>query len=155
MKIGIALDGPLCDTEALKQEWLRVQGDSTFLSDTAFYGALRAYDDAGNALRALAVNHDLYVLTERPKAVFLTTRAWIRNNIGLTLDKDRLIMQALKRYDCRLNGIEVFIDSDQNALENLKVETVQPIRGYLVDRERNASLMDVVREIDESICFGY
>ncbi len=150
LKVGIALDGLLCDTETLKNEWFRVEGDLKFLSDTSFYGALKPYNDVCSAIKLLQ-HADLYVLAERPKAVFLTTRAWIRNNLGLILNKERLIMQALKRYDCRLHGIDVFIDSDPAALENLKIETVHPIQGYLVDRSKGTSLLDVVREINESI----
>jgi hypothetical protein len=151
MKIAVALDGLLCDTETLKQEWYRREGDWKFLSDMAFWGALKPYDDVRN-LELIARQNSLYVFAERPKAVFMPTRAWVRNNCGVQLNKDRLIMQAIKRYDCRILGIDVFVDSDPVALENLKVETVRPIRGYLCDRAGGQSLKDVLKEIDASLC---
>lgn len=146
MKIALSLDGVLCDTAALREEWLRVEGDLKFLSDTAFWGTLRPYEDVTEAIAALS-GHELYVFAERPKAVFLTTRTWIKNHFGLKLGKDRLVMQALNRYDCRIREIGLFIGSNPDVLENLKIETVCPIKGYLVDRE-GKTLIDVAKEIN-------
>lgn len=151
MKIAVALDGLLCDTEALKAEWLRRLGDDNFLTDMSFWAALKPYNDVAPSLRFLYGNHDLYVFAERPKSVFMPTRAWLRNNCNLVLNKDRLIMPAIKRYDCRLLGITHFIDSDPQAIENLKIETVVPITTYYVDRKRGGSLFQTVEEIHESL----
>lgn len=136
----------------MKEEWFRREGDYKFLSDTAFWAALRPYDDV--TVLGKAVNHcELYVFAERPKAAFLPTRAWLRNNAGVELNKDRIIMQALKRYDCRVLGIDAFIDTNLGDLENLKIETIHPIRTYLLDRERE-TLSDLVKRVehDEGMC---
>lgn len=151
MRIGITLDGVLCDTEALKAEWFRLQGDYTFLKDAAFWVALKPYDDAKEAIKALGM-HELYVFAERPKSLFLPTRAWLRNNCGLELNKDRLLVPALKRYDCRMLGIDAYIDSDPAVIENLKIETVTPIMPYLCDRGAGASLIETVEEINALSC---
>ena len=149
MRIGLALDGVLCDTKALEAEWSRVLGEEKFLIDAAFWGALKPYEDVGEfGAFVRAKRWDLYVFAERPKAVLLATRAWIRNNLDLILDKDHLILPALKRYDCRIRGITTFIESDPAAIENLKVETVCPIAIYHVDRSNGGSLMDIAREIE-------
>lgn len=147
MKVGITLDNVLCDTEALKQEWFRLTGDMTFLNDAAFWVALKPYDDVRDAIK-LAGEFDLYVFAERPKSLFLPTRAWLRNNCGVQLNKDRLLVPALKRYDCRMNGIDAYIDTDPAAIENLKIETVHPIATYLCDRTQE-SLVETVRKIRE------
>jgi hypothetical protein len=90
---------------------------------------------------------DLYVFAERSKALFLPTRAWLRNHAGIQLNKDRLICPAIKRYDCRTLGINRFIDSDPAVIENLKIETVSPIATYYVDRASGSSLVNVAKGI--------
>jgi hypothetical protein len=153
MKLGVALDGLLCDTEPLRDEWLRRLGDEKFLTDHAFWAALKPYSDLHPFFSEIrALGFDIYVFAERSKGVFLPTRAWLRNNAGLNLNKDRLILPAIKRYDCRLLGIDAFIDSDPAVIDNLKIETVAPVRGYCVDRSQGASLLDVLGDMRESIC---
>ena len=151
MKIGLSLDGLLCDTESLKTEWLRRLGDDSFIRDAGFWAALKPYTDAGPSVKLLSVNHQVYVFAERPKSMFMPTRAWMKNNVGLVLNKDRLIMPAIPRYDCRLLGISHYIDSDPAVIENLKIETVAPITTYYVDRQQGGSLLQTVEEICESL----
>lgn len=146
MKLGIALDGALCDKQTLFEEWHHRLGDDRFLQDAAFWAALQPYEDI-KLLADIASEFDLYVFAERPKSLFLPTRAWIRKNSGVVLNKDRLIMQALKRYDCRMLGITKFIDGSSEAIENLKTEQVAPIDGYLIDREAGETLADVMDRI--------
>ncbi len=151
--IAFPIDGLLCDTEGLKTQWLRVMGDNKFLSDAAFWAALKPYDDVAEFHDFMEENNwDFYVFAERPKSLYLPTRAWLRNHMGWIATKNRLIMPALKRYDCRLMGVDVFIDSDERAIENLKVETVHPITAYYVDRTKSGALMEVARRINESVC---
>jgi 5'(3')-deoxyribonucleotidase len=151
MKVGVALDGLLCDTAQLDAEWSARLGPD-FIRDETFWGALVPYADAGRGLRTLTVNHQVYVFAERPKAYSLVTRAWIRNNFNVLLGPENLVMQALKRYDCRLLGIDAFIDSNVRDLENLSVETVRPVRPYHVDRTRGQSLLTVIESLDEGVC---
>jgi hypothetical protein len=56
MNIGIALDGLLCDTDALRQEWLSRLGDEKFERDSAFWAALKPYEDVRESI-ALMVNY--------------------------------------------------------------------------------------------------
>lgn len=147
MKLGLALDGLLCDTQSLKQEWIARTGDEKFLKEEPFWAALKPYSDVREAIGLLDEKYELYVFAERPKSVFLPTRAWLRRNTGIVLNKDRLIMQAIKRYDSRLLGVSKFIDSDPAAIENLKIETVFPVATYHVDRSGGASLLNVARRI--------
>lgn len=152
MKIAIALDGPLGDLEGLKTEWFNRLGDEGYLKDNSFWVALKPYDDIAESMDLIkSYDWDLYVFAERPKGVFLPTRAWLRNNAGVELNKDRLIMQAIKRYDCRLLGIDIFVDSDMAAIENLKIETVSPVAAYHIDREGNDSLHSLIKEIHEEM----
>jgi hypothetical protein len=148
MKLGIALDGLLCNKEELEREWSKRLGDTRFLEDAAFWAALTPYSDVRDAIELLKPGIDLYVMAERPKSLFLPTRAWVRKSTGLVLNKDRLIMQALKRYDCRVNGIKHFADSDPRVIENMKVEQVVPITTYHVDRAGGESLLGVVEMVN-------
>jgi hypothetical protein len=149
LKLGLALDGLLTDTDALSKKWaIRLGKD---YQDDAFWASLEPYSDAGKALSVAVNHHDTYVFAERPKTSSLVTRAWIKNHLGVLLDRDHLVMQAIKRYDCRLLGIDVFIDSNPVALENLKVETVHPITTYHVDRTRGDSLLRVIEGLNEGI----
>lgn len=155
MKLGLSLDGLLCDTESLKTEWLHRLGDDRFLRDDAFWAALKPYEDIAAAVALmLSYRWDLYVFAERPFSVFWPTRAWLKNNAGLVLNKDRLIMPTIKRYDCRLLGIPHFIDSDRAVIENLKIETVAPVATYHVDRQQGGTLLQTVKEIHASLCYG-
>lgn len=150
MKVAITLDGLLTDTEALRLEWLRLQGDEKFLRDAAFWAALKPYSDVKEAIKALD-GTELYVFAVRPKTLFLPTRAWLRNNCGIELQKDHLICPALKRYDARMLGIDAYIDSDPAAIENLKIETVHHISPYLCDRGAGASLVETVERVREGL----
>lgn len=150
-KVAIALDGLLCDTDALKEEWLCLMQDEKFLNDAPFWAALKPYDDVRDAIQLLSKFADIYVMCERPKGLFLPTRAWLRKNADLRLNKDRLIVPAIKRYDCRILGISHFVDSDPAVIENLKVETVFPITTYLCDRSQGESLVNVVEKVVEGI----
>lgn len=150
MKLALTLDGLLTNTEALRQEWLRINGDEKFLNDAAFWAALKPYDDVKEALKLLD-GTDLYVFVVRPKTLFLPTRAWLRNNCGVELNKDRLIVPALKRYDARMLGIDAYIDSDPSVIENLKIETVYPVVPYLCDRGAGASLVETVEQVLEGL----
>ena len=152
MRIAFPIDGLLCDTASLKKEWLRQLGEEKQL-DASFWAALKPYEDSIELIsNAVQNNWDFYVFAERPKSLFLPTRAWLRNNFGLNLSKDTLIMPALKRYDCRLLGVDVFIDSDLKTIENLAIETVHPIHGYYVDRTEEGALQKVIDRINASIC---
>lgn len=150
--IAFPIDGLLCDTAGLQTEWLRVMGDNKYLSDAAFWAALKPLEDASEFMDYIRKQGwEFTVFAERPKSLFLPTRAWMRNNFGVSLNKDRLVCPAIKRYDCRLMGVDVFIDSDERAIENLKVETVHPITAYYVDRTKEGALMEVARKINENI----
>lgn len=151
--IAFPIDGLLCDTEQLQAEWLRVMGDTKYLSDAAFWAALKPYEDVAEFSEFIEDNRwDFYVFAERPKSLYLPTRAWLRNNFDYVASKDRLICPAIKRYDCRLMGVDVFIDTDERVIKNLKIETVSPITAYYVDRSTEGALMHVARRINESIC---
>jgi hypothetical protein len=147
LKLGMALDGLLCDTEIARKRW-EVHLGYDFQEDESFWAMIPAYSDAKNSLQLAYKKFEVFVLSERHKNCALVTRAWIKNNCGILLDKDHLVMQTLKRYDCRLLGIDAFIDSNADALENLKIETVRPVRTYHVDRARANGLLSVVEEID-------
>jgi hypothetical protein len=136
LRVAITVDNLLCDTDSLKEDWIHFNGGETkFLTAEPFWGALKPYEDVGLLTRwAQTRNHDLYVLAERPKALFMVTRAWLRNKCGLVVDKDHLIMQTIPRYDCRVNEIDLLISASPSMIENLKIETVRPVSGYLVDR---------------------
>lgn len=149
MKVAILLDGVMCDTDSLKDEWFSRLGDMKFLQDAAFWVALRPYEGVSDAIKCLS-KHDLYVFAERPKSAFLPTRAWLRNNCGLSLNKDRLIVPSLNRYDCRINGIDVFVCLAGPEVENMKTETVRPVTTYGVGE--GATLLDVAELIDEDFC---
>lgn len=151
MKLGVALDGLLTDTGTQYEKWATHLGDN-FLQDETFWGALEPHGDVGPALSKAVKHYDVYVFAERPKAYSLPTRLWLKKHTGVLFDGAHLVMQAIKRYDCRLLGIDVFIDSNPAAIENLKVETVVPTRGYLVDRKRGDSLLRVIEELNEGIC---
>lgn len=150
MRLAFPIDGLLCDTDSLRQDWERRLNGDTFLSDEAFWGALTPYDDVPEFVRWLR-GKDFIVMCERPKTVLSVTRGWLRSKCGLTLTKEQLIIPALKRYDCRVNGVEVFIDSSKEALENLKTETVCPVVPYLVDRtgtQGYGSLRELVENLE-------
>lgn len=152
-KVAFPVDGLLCDTESLKQEWASRLGDLKFLTDAAFWAALKPYGDVRQFGEYITEKGwDIYVFAERKKDLLLPTRAWLRNHAGLDMDVKRLVVPCLKRYDCRLLGIDVFIDSDIDAIENLKIETVHPIRTYHVDRANGGSLLDTARRINADFC---
>jgi hypothetical protein len=153
MRIAFPIDGLLTDSQSLKAEWERQLGDEKFQIDAAFWAACKPCEDSHELINSAVQNGwDLYVFACRPKALFLPTRAWLRNHYGLELPKERIIMQALKRYDCRLLGIDIFIDSDLEAIENLKIETVCPIRAYHVDRASDGAMNQTIRRVNEALC---
>ena len=150
MKLAIALDDVLCETTPILQEWERREGNRKFLTDTGFWGGLHPYDDVQEFGKYVKLERiDLYVFAARPKSVMLTTRTWIKNTTGIVLDRDHLVIQALKRYDCRLRQIQHFIDTNPDHLENLEMETVFPIKGYFLDRGQE-SLTELTRRVYES-----
>lgn len=148
MKIALALDGLLTDTEQLKKEWFAMLGDYRFLNDASFYAALKPYDDV-RAFGDWLLQHkpNVYIFAERQKSMMLPTNGWLRRNMGWSMPKGQLVMQAIKRYDCRLMGIDVFIDSDPATIENLNIETIRPVRNYLVDRQRGETLYKIIEEL--------
>lgn len=148
MKIGLALDGLLADTQKARDQWVARLGFE-FEEDESFWGSLEPYRDIEQAMRLACSHLDVYVFAERPKTYSLVTRVWIRNHTGINLDKDHLVVPAIKRYDCRLLEIDAFVDSDPAAIENLKIETVRPVRTYYVDRARGESLVPTIEEIIE------
>jgi hypothetical protein len=152
MRLAITVDGLLSNTEGLKREWEDKLG-TNFKIDESFYGALRPYEDVPPLSKWIR-ERDFIVLCERHKQFSLTTRAWLRNHCGLMVPKDRLIMSTIKRYDCRINGVDVLIDADSSTIKNLKLERVAPISGYFVNRKGEAfdgtsysSLLEVLDEL--------
>lgn len=152
MKIAFPIDGLLCDTDGLSSEWARRLGDD-FKRDESFWAGVKPFEDSFELINNAVQNKwDFYVFACRPKAFVLPTRAWLRNTYGLNIEKDRLVMDAIKRYDCRLREIQIFIDSDLKAIENLAIETVVPIRTYHVDRSMPSALLTIIEELNEGYC---
>jgi hypothetical protein len=144
VRIGFALDGLLCDTQSLAVEWERRVGDKSYLKDESFWAALPAYDDVDSVGAYLAKSDiEVYVLVERPKAFLLQTRTWLRKNF-MDVPKERLIMPAIKRYDCRLHDINVFFDSDGEEIRRFDLEKVVRVQAIHVDRA-SQTLLEVVR----------
>lgn len=148
-RIGLALDGLLTDTEEAKQEWGRKDPTFVFLGDNPFWASLKPYEDVPNFIERLS-GHEVWILTERPVKFRGVTRGWLRRKCGLEVPVNRIICNTIKRYDCRLNGIQVLIDSNPDVIENLKRETVNPVIGYCVNRQEGESLLDL-GDIDGTI----
>ena len=155
MKIAFPIDGLLSNTDSLNDEWGRRLG-SDFKKDESFWAGVKPYEDSFELIQnAVQEGWDFYVFACRPKAFVLPTRAWLRNNYGLNIEKERLVMDAIKRYDCRLRGIQVFIDSDLKLVENLAIETVIPIQTYYVDRSKPGAMLETIRKINEGNRYQY
>lgn len=140
--IGLGLDGLLCNTELAKQEWGRKDPSFVFLGDNPFWASLTPYEDVHDFIERVA-EHEVWILTERPLKFRGVTRGWLKRKCGIEVPVDHIICNTIKRYDCRLNGIEVLIDSDAEAIQNLERETVRPVVGYHVNRQAGESLRDL------------
>lgn len=166
MKLALALDDLLCDTASLDLEWA-TKLESNYKKDESFWAALQPYKDV-STLQKLDETIEVYVLANRPKSFFLVTKAWLRNKCGLSLDKEHIVMQAIKRYDCRILGIDALIDSDRHTLEMLSFEQVHPIEPYYVQRDKfvrgmippknvpmencGFNMIEIVERINASVC---
>lgn len=138
-RVGLGLDNLLCKTDEAKQEWGRKDPTFVFLGDNPFWASLTPYEDVPEFMERVS-RHEVWILTERPVKFRGVTRGWLRRKCGIEVPVERIICNTIKRYDCRLNGIEVLIDSDPDVIENLKVETVHPVVGYCVNRNEGESL---------------
>lgn len=141
-RLGLALDGLLCSTELAKQEWGRKDPSFVFLGDNPFWASLKPYEDVQDFIERVR-EHEVWILTERPSKFKGVTKGWLKRKCGLEVPASRIICNTIKRYDCRLNGIQVLIDSDPEVIENLKRETVRPVVGYCVNRQAGESLRDL------------
>lgn len=133
MRIGIALEGLLTDMETEFSLWMqRNQGgassylDPKVVNDETFWATLRMQ---ANTALTMTTDDEIYVLTIRPVKLFLVTRSWLRRE-GIVVPDENIIMRSggrLKRYDCRLNDIDYFVDSDPEVLESFKFDRCIPV----------------------------
>lgn len=147
MKVGIVIDGVLCDFQRHYDDWVARLGPDRLLSDEGFWASLEPYEDVG-VLQELDPSVDVYALAERPKALFLVTKAWLKNHCGLNLKPNRIIMQSVPRYDARLNGVKIVVSSNKSEVDNMEWEQVNPIKGI----HFTGNMREVVEKINASVC---
>lgn len=132
MKIGIGLDGLLTDTEQAFVLWKMrqsVQADSfydpKFIRNESFWMSLKSYPDVIEASKFLSESQiEVYILTERPKSLLPITHAWLR---FAGLKNFTVVPQTIKRYDCRLLGLDAMLDSDLEMLRTFVYDETSPV----------------------------
>lgn len=147
-RFGLELDNLFCNTDKAREEWGRNDPALSFLKDNPFWGSLEPYEDIPE-LVAWLQGRDFVIMAERQKDRLPVTRGWLKSKCGLVVSKEQLIVPALMRYDCRLNGVTAFLSASPSTIENLKTETVVPVAGYLVNREEGQPLREVLERVEE------
>lgn len=116
MRVALSIDNVLTKYDQHLEEWLS-QGhtETAILNDDAFWATLPPHDDLEELKEYIAkwdnneyIPHEYWFMCKRPESKRLVTHGWLKR-IGLKVDKDHLIMQAIPRFDCQTRDIEYFI----------------------------------------------
>lgn len=117
MRIALGMDGLLCNLESrlqLYKDKLEIDKDpfssQQLLNDESFWAFIKPYNDLTTLLWDIQdswKNPEIYVLTERPKRLAMVTEAWLKKHFDIP---KQVIYSSIKRFDCRINDIEIHID---------------------------------------------
>lgn len=135
MRVGVSLDGVLADSQsrlAMYAKRLEINTDSLWhprlISDEPFWAGMTAWPDVPFFIEAIQQGqHELFVLSERPASLLSVTRAWLRRK-HLELSHDHLVVNSIKRFDCRMLDLDIFIDASSQVIDKFSYDRVQAIQ---------------------------
>lgn len=139
MRIGLPLEGVLVDMDAhfhffAPRAGLEAESRMSrkVLRNESFWSSPKPNEDISeiaDLMKTLADVDEFYIFTERPVALLPITRSWLTRN-GLRIPEANIIFASsglLKRYDCRLNKIDYFIDCDYETLNQFTYDRTIPV----------------------------
>jgi hypothetical protein len=149
MKLAFTLDYLLANTQQ-RADTYKVEGDplrsEAMRKDEWFWATIYAHEDVAEFAQMLRDSGtEYYVLVERPASLIMITASWLRRH-DFQLPNDHIIMDTIKRYDCRMNDVDYLIDYTDHMLDWYQYERVVPV---ILDRGRGDSLPVVLGEIFE------
>lgn len=152
-KIAFDFDGVIADTTKKKQEWLKKQNIELVNTDkTSFYKELQktmkkkrvdelyremgihiftqetlletnAIEGAINAIKKIAQQYDIYIITARTQPLILHVKKWLeKNNIKQDIREVLSSSWEEKQDICYKNDIHFLCDDDIRHLEKEKIE---------------------------------
>jgi uncharacterized protein len=126
-----------------RAEWLR-RIDEYYSSEQ--HTAMLPIDGAVDALRALAHDHELVVITARPKHVEHITHAWFERHLPGVISSVYHVGTHNRHEEkaklCRELAVDFFVDDNE---ETVRLCLAHGVRAVLFDAPWNASCTDAPR----------
>lgn len=119
MRIALSIDNVLTKYDQKLEEWRGAgNSDPSIFNDDAFWANLSPHEDIKALIDYIAkwtydeyIPHEFIFMCERPESKRLVTLTWLKRH-GLKIDKDKLIMNAIYRFDCQQLGVNYFIHQE-------------------------------------------
>lgn len=153
MRVAIGLEDCIANTSQLFEEWQPRIGsdcdsffDPQFIRNESFWRAQKPILRGDLIMEALG-HAELFVFTGRPPDLLGITRSWLRK-YDYRIDDDHIVFKTMKRYDCRLNKINYYVDTDLSALEDFVYDATIPVYLGSGAKINNKRIIPVACEAD-------
>ena len=115
MKIAIAIEGLLCEAPFAKYT-------------EEYYMKVKPFSDVRSAALTLTeCSERPLFFTESPSNMLTVVRAWLKCAGFPEANYEDIVTNVIKRFDCRMHEVDVFIDADRSALKTFIYDSTRPV----------------------------